>query len=145
MAICSTKIVPQTIAPHNYGVKMNNAKLKRWADLLLDTSKRNNLINFKDTNLNSAKVLSPGARELFKKVNHREVTFEIIASNRADFISAQDNNPNKIPTENECLDHYSKRLKGRGQANLPSAAFAGAHKDHARFSGCARVHHHHRR
>ena len=32
---------------------MENVKLQKWADLLLDTGKRNNLINFKDTKLES--------------------------------------------------------------------------------------------
>ena len=34
---------------------MENVKLQKWADLLLDTGKRNNLINFKDTKLRTSK------------------------------------------------------------------------------------------
>ena len=35
-------------------------KLDRWADKLLDTGKRNNLINFRDTKRSSAEVVYNG-------------------------------------------------------------------------------------
>lgn len=36
---------------------MDTRKLDKWADLLLDTGKRNNLINFKDTRVSTVEVL----------------------------------------------------------------------------------------
>lgn len=36
---------------------MDTKKLDKWADLLLDTGKRNNLINFKDTRASTVEVL----------------------------------------------------------------------------------------
>lgn len=36
---------------------MNNKKLSRWAELLLDTGKRNNLVNFHDTKLSTVEIL----------------------------------------------------------------------------------------
>ena len=42
-------------------------KLDRWADMLLDTGKRNNLINFKDTKASSAEVVFPECETIFSK------------------------------------------------------------------------------
>ena len=38
---------------------MKAEKLNKWAELLLDTGKRNNLIHFKDTKMGSVEILSP--------------------------------------------------------------------------------------
>ena len=48
---------------------MDTKKLDKWADLLLDTGKRNNLINFKDTRASTVEVLLPSSDVLFKKVD----------------------------------------------------------------------------
>ena len=40
---------------------MDTKKLDKWADLLLDTGKRNNLINFKDTRTSTVEVLLPSS------------------------------------------------------------------------------------
>lgn len=48
---------------------MDTKKLDKWADLLLDTGKRNNLINFKDTRASTVEVLLPSSDALFEKVN----------------------------------------------------------------------------
>ncbi|MGM9991911.1 MAG: DUF4011 domain-containing protein [Candidatus Bruticola sp.] len=48
---------------------MNNKKLEKWANLLLDTGKRNNLINFKDSKFASVEVLLPGVSVLFEKID----------------------------------------------------------------------------
>ena len=42
-------------------------KLNRWADKLLDTGKRNNLISFKDTKASTAEVLYPSCESVFSK------------------------------------------------------------------------------
>lgn len=47
---------------------MDTRKLDKWADLLLDTGKRNNLINFKDTRVTTVEVLLPSSDALFAKV-----------------------------------------------------------------------------
>lgn len=44
-----------------------NKLLDIWADKLLDTGKRNNLINFKDTKSSSAEVVIPSCSELFSR------------------------------------------------------------------------------
>ncbi len=48
---------------------MDTKKLDKWADLLLDTGKRNNLINFKDTRTSTAEVLLPSSDALFEKID----------------------------------------------------------------------------
>lgn len=55
---------------------MDTKKLDKWADLLLDTGKRNNLINFKDTRATTVEVLFPPPDALFEKVNG-ETSFEV--------------------------------------------------------------------
>lgn len=47
---------------------VDTRKLDKWADLLLDTGKRNNLINFKDTRVSTVEVLLPSSDALFAKV-----------------------------------------------------------------------------
>ena len=46
---------------------MDTKKLDKWADLLLDTGKRNNLINFKDTRTSTVEVLLPSSDVLLRK------------------------------------------------------------------------------
>lgn len=47
---------------------MDTKKLDKWAELLLDTGNRNNLINFKDRKASTVQVLMPAADVLFGKV-----------------------------------------------------------------------------
>ena len=49
---------------------MENAKLKSWADQLLDTGKRNNLINYRHTKRTSVEVLFPAIDELYDKLKN---------------------------------------------------------------------------
>ena len=51
-------------------------KLDQWADLLLDTGKRNNLINFRDTKASTAEVLLPSPDVLFEKIDG-SASFEV--------------------------------------------------------------------
>ena len=55
---------------------MKAEKLNKWAELLLDTGKRNNLIHFKDTKMGSVEILSPDFVTLFNRAEHSAV-FEI--------------------------------------------------------------------
>ncbi|MGM9999137.1 MAG: DUF4011 domain-containing protein [Candidatus Bruticola sp.] len=47
---------------------MNSKKLEKWANLLLDTGKRNNLINFKDSKFASVEVLLPSSDLILEKI-----------------------------------------------------------------------------
>ena len=55
---------------------MDSTKLDKWADLLLDTGKRNNLINFKDSKMGTVEIVSPDFVSLFSKAEHF-ATFEV--------------------------------------------------------------------
>ena len=55
---------------------MDTKKLDKWADLLLDIGKRNNLINFKDTRASTVEVLRPSSDALFEKFDGT-TTFEV--------------------------------------------------------------------
>lgn len=47
---------------------MDIDKLNKWADLLLDTGKKNNLINFKDTKMSTVEIIAPKFDVLFSKI-----------------------------------------------------------------------------
>ena len=55
---------------------MDIKKLDRWAELLLDTGKRNNLVNFKDTQTSTVEVLYPETADLFAKAES-SAAFEV--------------------------------------------------------------------
>ena len=55
---------------------MDIKKLDRWAELLLDTGKRNNLVNFRDTKTSTVEVLYPETADLFAKAESSAV-FEV--------------------------------------------------------------------
>lgn len=51
-------------------------KLDKWADLLLDTGKRNSLINFRDTKASTVEILAPAPSVLFEKIESSTI-FEV--------------------------------------------------------------------
>ena len=55
---------------------MDTERLSKWADLLLDTGKRNNLINFKDSKQGTVEIVAPGYNTLFQRAEHSAV-FEV--------------------------------------------------------------------
>ena len=69
----------------NIGEKdnMDTKKLDRWASLLLDTGKRNNLVNFKDTKASTVEIILPSPDELFTKVES-SASFEVFDPQIAD-------------------------------------------------------------
>ena len=48
---------------------MDSSRLKNWTRLLLDTGKRNNLVNFKDLSKSTVEVLLPNVDALFSKAD----------------------------------------------------------------------------
>ena len=44
--------------------------LNKWADLLLDMGKRNNLINFRNTKMGTAEIVAPDLSALFSQISH---------------------------------------------------------------------------
>ena len=71
---------------------MDTKKLDKWAELLLDTGKRNNLINFKDTRTLTVEVLHPSSDVLFDKVDGT-TAFEVLDP--------------KIIEEDDCTEAFS--------------------------------------
>ena len=52
-------------------IAMDIDKLNKWANLLLDTGKRNNLISFKDSKATSVEIVSPDFDTVFFKCGTR--------------------------------------------------------------------------
>ena len=64
------------------GQREAEKKLDAWTELLLDTGKRNNLINFKDTKKWTVEVAYPRSDEFFEEIKkYRTASFEIFDPN----------------------------------------------------------------
>lgn len=106
---------------------MDFDKLNKWADLLLDTGKRNNLINFRDSKMGTVEVVLPDFNALFLKAEH-SATFEVYDPKLDDeddeeLIETLDNENNehdesvseKRISKEDYIETYRKRLKKNGQ------------------------------
>ena len=103
---------------------MNTRKLDKWADLLLDTGKRNNLINFKDTRASTVEILFPSSDALFKKIDGL-ASFEVfdpkIIENAPEYEQIQIEASESIDASNKkaaFLSQYSGKLKRQNQMLL---------------------------
>ena len=97
---------------------MNKQKLDKWAELLLDTGKRNNLVNFRDTRLGSVDILLPTFSAVFDKAANG-ATLETYAPIPAD----EDDKPRRrakkdetqetlpILNKEEYIATYSNKIK----------------------------------
>lgn len=106
---------------------MNTRKLDKWADLLLDTGKRNNLINFKDTRASTVEILFPSSDALFKKIDGL-ASFEVfdpkIIENAPEYEQIQIEASESIDASNKkaaFLSQYSGKLKRQNQILLYNA------------------------
>ena len=102
---------------------VDKKKLDKWAEKLLDTGKRNNLINFRDTRASTVEILLPSAETLFDKIDGT-ATFEVFDPK----IAEEDDSDESIGTDQlqiEALEEqdekavflsdYSGRLKRQSQ------------------------------
>ena len=97
---------------------MNTDKLNKWADLLLDTGKRNNLINFKDTKMSTVEILSPDLAILFSRVANSAL-FEVydpkLKNEEEDFELEQEDlvseDHDKNYSKEQYLEIYGARIK----------------------------------
>lgn len=115
---------------------MDIDKLNKWADLLLDTGKRNNLINFKDAKTGTVEIVSPDFDTLFSKAEH-SATFEVYDPKLDD---EEDDEENEVVEETETpkdeqeddgrekriskedyMEMYEHRLKKSGQVLIYNA------------------------
>lgn len=103
------------------------AKLDKWADLLLDTGKRNNLINFRDTSNSTAEILWPSPAILFDKMNRGNTVLEVYDPKLAEQDYPKENNPDSqaqfqesdIQNDKDAyLARYSAKLKKQSQLLL---------------------------
>lgn len=113
---------------------MDTKKLDKWADLLLDTGKRNNLINFKDTRASTVEVLLPTADALFEKIDG-STSFEVFdpkiieEDEETEEFSETDQLQIEPPEESDILSgraaflaQYSGKIKRQNQILLYNSA-----------------------
>lgn len=97
---------------------MDVSKLDKWAELLLDTGKRNNLINFKDSKSSSVEIVAPDFYTVFKKATSSS-TFEVfdpIKYEAEKLASLKEKNLKNEPSEkqperNFANDDFSRRYR----------------------------------
>ena len=102
---------------------MDTKKLNKWAELLLDTGKRNNLINFKDTKNTTVDILLPTIDVLFDKITGT-TTFEVFDVQYTE-TDEENNVCNESVEEQKMLDkktaylsRYSAKIKKQKQMLL---------------------------
>lgn len=88
-----------------------------WADKLLDTGKRNNLINFKDTKSSSAEVVTPDSAVLFEKcsVGNTFVIYDPKITEDDLFEENGESEEKKQLSRDEYIARYSRYIKKDGQ------------------------------
>lgn len=94
---------------------MNNKNLEKWAQLLLDTGKRNNLINFRDSKLSTVEVVCPDFNTFFEKISNGN-TFEVFDPKKDDFDEyyfEEDDNDTKdeYVSKEDYIKRYQSKLK----------------------------------
>ena len=104
---------------------MSIAKLDRWAELLLDTGKRNYLINFRDTKTATVEIVAPSPDVLWEKINGAkdlEVYDPGIADldNEVEQLSLEDSEKEGKTSREDYIQTYSSKLKRANQVLLYS-------------------------
>lgn len=88
--------------------------LNKWADLLLDMGKRNNLINFRNTKMGTAEIVAPDSSTLFSQVGHT-AEFEVydpkLEADDDDFDFTEDAIPENGQEESGSLSEQQKYSK----------------------------------
>lgn len=111
---------------------MDTKKLEKWANLLLDVGKRNNLINFKDTKASTVEIVLPTSEDLFEKVD-TTASFEVFdpkiiddededykdndASSTGQETTELEGKPEKL-NRNEFIETYSSYIRKNSQVLL---------------------------
>lgn len=125
---------------------MDTKKLDKWAELLLDTGKRNNLVHFKDTRASTAEVLFPSPEALFEKMDG-SASFEVFDPKISD-TDAPDEAQTSLPElagsgnfigKDAFFARYSGQLRQKGKILLygangaPLVAVKNIHKKAREF------------
>ena len=98
------------------GRAVDTKKLDKWADLLLDTGKGNNLINFKDAKASSVEVLLPSSDALFEKVDG-SASFEVFDPKIPEEDTASGES-DSLGDKDAFLAQFSGRIKRQNQILL---------------------------
>ena len=104
---------------------MNKQNLDKWAELLLDTGKRNNLVNFRDVRAATIDVLKPDFSTLFDKADN-SATLEVFVPSPLDEQGNPrrrhkgedidcDLTPDGMPTREKYIELYAPKLKKANQ------------------------------
>lgn len=114
---------------------MDTKKLDKWAELLLDTGKRNNLINFKNTKASTVEILLPSSDALFKQIdgsNPFEVFDPQIIEDDIEDSNEQTNGEqlqidindesSVLSSKTAFLNRYSKKIKRQNQILIYNSA-----------------------
>ncbi len=86
-------------------------KLHAWENLLLDTGKRNNLVNFKDAKSSTAEIVAPDFATLFSRAEHA-AEFEVFAAEEKTDDGATEAQGGYL-TKQEYVATYAETLKKR--------------------------------
>ncbi len=93
---------------------MDTERLSKWADLLLDTGKRNNLINFRDAKLGTVEIVAPDYNTLFQRTEHSAV-FEVydpkLDDDEDELDTDEDNEQQERQSKQSYIATYAGRLK----------------------------------
>lgn len=95
------------------GKQMDTDRLSKWADLLLDTGKRNNLINFKDSKQGTVEIVAPDFNTLFEKAEHSAV-FEVYdpkLDSDEDDDAYEDGGQQERQSKQSYIEDYADKLK----------------------------------
>ena len=106
---------------------MGTQTLNKWAELLLDTGKRNNLINFRNTKSGTAEIVAPDVSMLFAQAEH-SAEFEVFAPQKefdeGEFLEDEQEDAvehDETITREAYQAMYSSRLK-KGQVLVYTAS-----------------------
>ena len=116
--------------------KLNFEKLDKWADLLLDTGKRNNLINFKDSKTGAVEIVFPDFDTLFARTEHasklevfdpalndeEEVEEQSVVEETDLSQDEQLNTEEKVFSKDEYIRLFAQRIKKKGQILIYNAS-----------------------
>lgn len=106
---------------------MDKKKLERWAQLLLDTGKRNNLISFKDTKASTVEIVYPDAESFYDKclnvgmfeiydpkiMDDEDDEEAVVTANQED--DENTNHETAALKKSEYIERYSKKIKKQNQ------------------------------
>ncbi|MDE6284758.1 MAG: DUF4011 domain-containing protein, partial [Bacilli bacterium] len=95
---------------------MDTERLSKWADLLLDTGKRNNLINFKDAKLGTVEIVAPNYNTLFQRAEH-SAAFEVYNPKLDDDEDELDTYEDGEQQEHQSKQSYVAAYAGRIKRN----------------------------